>query len=177
MLQIKRIIRYDLPRYPRCGQYVCPPRSSGAFVRDAAALLALAALLDACDERPLGGVPVPPRYVSEIDARQIMNQVFADRDITLDSSQVVTIPIGVHDTLTLNVDGFNDSLQVGYEYILWDDQEQFTPDVSRTLDSLNLAATPHILTVDAELDKAGAEAHLQLVVQEFLDSLAAQGVI
>jgi hypothetical protein len=139
--------------------------------------LALAALLDACDEQPLGGMPVPPKYVSEVDARQIINQVFIDRDITLDSSQIVSIPMGAHDTLILNVDGFNDSLKVGYEYILWDDQEQFTPAVSRTLDSLSDSATPHILTVDAELDKAGAEAHLQTIVREFLDSLAEQGLI
>jgi len=177
MLQIKQITRYDFPRYPPCGQYVCPPSTTGGKVRDVVALLALAALLDACDERPLGGVPVPPKYVSEVDARQIINQVFIDRDITLDSSQIVSIPMGAHDTLTLNVDGFNDSLQVGYEYVYWDDQLQFTPPVCATLDSLNLASTPHILTVDAEPDKAGAEMHLQKVVEDFLDSLAEQGVI
>ena len=175
MLQIKRIACYGLPRYPRGGQYVMPSKSTVAMVRETAALLALAALVESCDNP--SGAPMPPRYVSEASARQAIGQVFAGRNLALDTSQVVRVPLDGVDTLVLNVDGFNDSLQVGYEYILWDDREQFTPPVCKTLDSLNLVATPHILTVDAEADRVGAEARLQLIVNQFLDSLAAHGVI
>jgi hypothetical protein len=177
MLQIKRIVRYNLPRYPRGGQYVYPPSTAGARVRDVAALLALAALIESCGDTSTGGVPLPPRSVSEASARQIITQVFTGRTIALDSSQVVTIPLSAADTLVLNVDGFNDSLQVGYEYVLGDDELQFPPAVCNTLDSLNESATPHILSIDPEVQRAAAEAHLQQVVQQFLDTLAAHGVI
>jgi hypothetical protein len=177
MLQIKRITRYNLPRYPRGGQYICPPSTVGAKIRDVSALLALAALIESCDDHTTSGVPIPPNFISEVNARRVITNVFTARNIALDSNQVVTIPLDGVDTLVLNVDGFNDSLQVGYEYILWDDALEFTPAVSSVLDSLNHHATPHVLTVDAEPRGANAEAHLQQVVQQFLDSLGAHGVI
>jgi hypothetical protein len=137
------------------------------------------ALIESCDKNgtSTGGVPQPPLYVSEASARQIITQVFTGRTIALDSSQVVTIPLSAVDTLVLNVDGFNDSLQVGYEYVYGDDELQYPPAVCNTLDSLNESATPHILTIDPEIRRAAAEEHLQQVVQQFLDTLAAHGVI
>ncbi len=177
MLQITKITQYARPKYPHGGQYVCPPSTAGARVRDAAALLSLVALLDSCGTEPTGGVPPPPQLLSEASARQIIKQVFTARSITLDTSQVVTIPLSPTDTLELNLDSFNDSLQVGYEYIYEGDNTEFTPAIRNTLDSLNEESMPHILTLDAETQRAAAEAHLQQVVNEFLDSLHAQGVI
>lgn len=176
MLQIKQITTYNLPRYPQCGQYVCPPRSSVALVRDAAALVAMAALLDSCMWHTTG-VPPPPEFVSEFNARQTIEKVFSSRGIALAADQLITVPGLNSDSLSLVVDGFNDSLQVGYEYVVDQDWVAFPSEVCDRLDSLNRTATPHITAIQAPWQAEDAEAYLRRVVEAFLDSLKSQGVI
>jgi hypothetical protein len=176
MLQIKQIARYELPKYPRGGEYIHPPRTSAALLRDAAVLIAVATVLDSCVP-PLMGKLALPKYVTELDARQAIGEVFATQGVKLKPDRTVAVRFGQSDSLVLSIDGFNDSLQVGYEYVSVDDRAMFTPGVCARLDSLNRSASPHILTVDAEVQQDGAEAHLRQVVETFLDSLKAQGVI
>jgi hypothetical protein len=178
MLHIKQIDRYDLPRYPRGGQYVCPPRSSGAIARNSATLLMLGALLDSCGGWvPMGGMPIAPKCVSEERAREIIGNVFVARGIRLQADWTVAVPIGHADSLSLNADGFNDSLQVGYEYISSDDGPVFTNDARYWLNNLDHSASPHVLVLNEEVERAEALNHLQQMTEAFLDSLKVQGVI
>ncbi len=156
MLRITQISRYDLPRYPQGGQYVHPPRSSAAKVRDAAALSILAYALRSCGPW-MGGKPLPPKYVTEIEARLVIGEVFAARGIKLVADQAVTVPFSQSGSAKLVVDGFNDSLQVGYEYISIEDKPIFTDDVCRRLDNLNRDASPHIITLPTEVEGEDAE--------------------
>jgi hypothetical protein len=176
MLQIRRVDRYDLPRYPRYGQYVLPPNSTGAKVRDAVALVVVAASLESCIP-PIMGVPIHPYNVSELDARQTIDAAFAERGIKLSTDRSVAVPLSKKDTVKLEIDGYNDSLQIGYEYISYGDRAAFTSEVCYVLDKLKRTASPHIATLQPVVEGVDAQAHLRQIVAAFLDSLKAQGAI
>jgi hypothetical protein len=176
MLQIKQIARYDLPRYPKHGQYVYPPSTAGARVRDVAALLALAALIESCMWHT-AGIPPPVKYFSELEARKAIEGAFSARGIRLQADRTVVLPTADSDSLVLTIDGFNDSLQVGYEYVVDQDWSVFTSDVCHLLDSVNRTATPHIAAFQAQSPAEDSDKYLRRVAEAFLDSLKVQGVI
>jgi hypothetical protein len=116
-------------------------------------------------------MPVP---ISESDARAAMAPVFERNGVTL--VEDVTVPVEVAgDTVDLTVDGYNDSLQVGYEYVAAADRTEFSYDVFGVLDSLLSDGGPYIKAV--EFIEEGQEEWADTLMQEFVDSLRAQGVI
>ncbi len=178
MLEITRLEIYDRARYPRFGHYVRPPKSIARVVRDVAPLAAMTALLESCSSNPpTGGVPEPPKLVTEAQARAVIDSAFASQDVTMRFDVDTTIHFAPNDSASLSLDGYNDSLKVGYEFVAGADSLTFTPEVCDKLDDSTYAMEPNILVMDGEYRLNDYHQRLELAVQNFLDSLRAHGVI
>lgn len=180
MLSIKPLRRYDLAKYPLAGHYQAPPQTYAGLARNAIALAALAGLLESCF--PIAGkLPAPP-MLSEVDARATIMKAFASQNITLSPDQQLAVLDGSDTLAVVTADGYNEQLKIGFEYITPADRNEFYEQVRQSLDRTKLDGPVHILTIDAQpscsnTQDNSAELHLQQVVNDFLASLRAQGVI
>lgn len=179
MLEIRRVTRYRKARYPR-GRYsvYTPPLPESFVKRGAVSLFALAAIESlGCDTGTTGPPPVWPGFVTEEGARQVIEQVFADNGIQLERDLPFILHLAADDSVELSLDGFNDSLRVGYEYILEEDWQTFTDQVSDVLDSLANETGPYVKPVPATTRFDDSATYLRATVQEFIDTLKAHGII
>jgi hypothetical protein len=181
VLRIRRVKRYRIARYPR-GRYsdYTPPLPESLFKRGAISLFALTVLETlSCDSGNgvTGPPPLPPKLVTENEARPIIEQVFADNGVQLERDLPLILHLAADDSVTLDVDGFNPSLRVGYEYVFEQDSKTFTPRVVEVLDSLVNESGPYIKPVDSIYKEGDYSAALRATVQEFIDTLKAHGVI
>ncbi|MBK7142756.1 MAG: hypothetical protein IPH75_11825 [bacterium] len=150
------------------------------MARNAVAIAALATLLESCI--PIAGkLPAPP-MLSEVDARATIVKAFASQNIALTPDQQLAIPLGSDDVAIVTADGYNDQLRIGFEYITSEDRHEFTEQVRQSIDKSNLEGPQHILTINAQpgclnTQDNSTEVHLRQVVNDFLASLRAQGVI
>lgn len=181
MLTIRRVKRYRVARYPR-GRYsdYTPPLPESLVKRGAVSLFALAALETlGCDSGNgvTGPPPLPPDLVTENEARQIIEQVFVDNGVQLGRDLPFILHLAADDSVTLDLDGFNSPLRVGYEYVIENDWATFTPQVWNALDSLANENGPYIKPVEAIEETGDYSSVLRATVQEFIDTLKAHGVI
>ena len=76
------------------------------------------------------------------------------------------------------MDGYNDSLRVGYEYVTpAGDADWYDPDVVRELDRRMTAGGPCIDPIPALRVGPDAEAAIRAQVEAFMDTLRTHGVI
>ena len=176
MLQIRQIRKYNNAKYPR-GTYLSHPTPDALrLLRTGAVSAVLLLALEACNGG--GGVTsgIPAILpLSETDARAVLTPIFARNGVTLTEDVTVPVEIAAGDTVDLDVDDYNDSLRVGYEYIIGTDYSEFTSDVTQVLDSLINDGGPYIKTLESIFE--GREDEADSLIQEFIDSLQAQGVI
>lgn len=178
MLKIRQIKNYSIPKYPQGIYYPKPDPAIVGYGKGAAATALITLLFEACGNGgQTGPPPVPPELVTESEARVVIDQVFADNNVDLahDVPKFFAHPPG--DSTELDLDGYNDSLDVGYEYISGQDHEVFTWGVVQALDSASRDAGPYIKALREIEESPGADSLLESIMQEFLDSLKAQGVI
>jgi hypothetical protein len=178
MLKIKTVNSYVVPKYPKGAYKIYPDSFPLSTTKGVLAAAVMVLMLDACsdnDTRVTGGIPAP-ELVTESEARTIIDSVFTLNGINLTHDVDVKFETTPDDTATVNVDGFNDSLQVGYEYMSEPDYTSFTSQVRTSLDSLvNETGGPYVKSIDAtpiELIDI-----LEAMTQEFIDTLKANGAI
>ena len=176
MLEIKPVKSYKLPRYPQGFYYETPQHYPWNLVSVSVASAALLALLGCSSNYGVvGPPPLPPKYITESEARIIINQVFAQNGIQLDEDVPYSLATG-NRTVTLELDGFNKDLKLGYEYIAFEeDGETFTPEVVTALDEACASknASPCIKTIEPTENKE----YLENVVQEFIAELRSKGIL
>jgi hypothetical protein len=176
MLEIKPVTRYSVPKYPQGVYSECPDFISLATPRGAMTAAVLALLLESsCGGGQTGPPPLPPDMITESEARTVIDQVFANAGIDLVNDYQLRLETQPGDTADLSIDGYNDSLEVGYEYLYQYDWDTFIPDVRATLDSLADDSGPYVKAIDEK--PAGSNAVLRAIAQEFIDSLRASGAI
>ena len=179
MLEIRRVRRYRKARYPR-GRYVeyTPPLPASLVKRGAVSLFALAAIESlGCDTGSTGPPPVWPGFVTENEARQVIEQVFAENGVQLERDLPLMLHLAADDSVALDLDGYNPSLRVGYEYVLGEDWQTFTLQVQNALDSLASEDGPYVKPVEAIEQVEDYSSILRATVQEFIDTLKAHGII
>jgi hypothetical protein len=183
MLRIEPIKSYTLPRYPqgfyyeRHGNY--PWKIAGSIA--STALLAL--LLSSCKPEPVGLAgppPMPPDMVTEMEARTIINEVFARNGIKLEADIPFSFSLADQNPISLNLDGFNKDINVGYEYRTDEDVSSFTAEVTAELDKATESNPkgPYIKVIDEQNDY-GEKAYrdIEKIIQDFIDDLRSRGVI
>ncbi len=177
MLKIRPIERYSIPRYPKGVYSEAPDFISLESPRGVLTAAMLALFLDACSGGgQTGPPPLPPDMVTESEARTIVDQVFANNGIDLVNDVDLSIEIHPGDSDTVNVDGFNDSLQTGYEYLTPAEHEAIPMEVRVALDSLiDEPEGPFVKMFDPTY--VTQSALLESLTQEFIDSLRANGSI
>ncbi|NIO29924.1 MAG: hypothetical protein GTO29_15380 [Candidatus Latescibacteria bacterium] len=140
--------------------------------------LAMIALIESCDSAgTVGPPPVMADMVTENEARQIINRVFESNNVHLQEDIRFILRLSQNDSTELNLDGFNDTLQVGYEYLSSADWGSPVHLAWRTLDSLTQEAGPYIKVMDEKTKYPNYQLFMEGVVQEFIDTLKARGVI
>jgi hypothetical protein len=172
MLKIKRVRSYDVPRYPARKFEPWKQPAGVAMFKRGVSSAALLLLIDSCITGCMKGVP-NWEYVTEGDARAAINRVFADNGIQLTADVPLDVVLSPEDTVRVVLDGYNDSLRVGYECVTEGDRESFNVKVWRHLDSDAADAGPYvnILWGANELNA------IVQITQDFIDSLKAQGAI
>ena len=99
--------------------------------------------------------------------------VFADNGITLTPDVGISI-VGSHgDTTDVVLDGYNDSLRVGYEYVTPSDEAGFTSEVMAQIDADAAGSGPYIKATEMSLSAD----YLEYLMQAFIDTLKAHGKI
>jgi hypothetical protein len=178
LLKIKPVRRYRIARYPQ-GTY--RPHSdliSDALYKGALAPAAMLLIMEtSCGSGTTGPPPLPVDLVTENEARAVFDQVFADNNITLENNVSLWFKTAANDSIQLDVDGYNDSVNVGYEYMAGEDYRLYTPEVRAALDSAIHDAGPYINVVQPIEKGDNYETVLENIMQGFIDSLKAQGVI
>jgi hypothetical protein len=183
MLKIRRVSRYSSAKYPRGPFRPYRRGAAESMATRGAATLLLLALHEACSDSGngvTGPPPLPPDMVTESEARQIITGVFDRNGVDLEADYRLLFQMGPGDSVVLDVDGFNDSLRVGYEYVAPDDRQVFAPEV---LDSLWQAANdggPYIKTLGAGYKYPGTTSYIEEIemqIEAFIDTLKANGVI
>lgn len=178
MPRIKPVKRYTVPKYPRGAYYAKPDPAVVALGKGAIAAAIMTILFEACDGGgTTGPPPLPPPMVTETEARAVIDSVFADNGISLVNDFLLRFEKAPGDTVDLDLDGYNDSLGVGYEYINDDDYSVFTPEVKAALDSAVVQNGPYIETIDQIVKAGDYRSVLEGMVQSFIDSLKANGAI
>lgn len=183
MLKIEPIKSYKIPRYPRGLYYerLCtrPWKVTGGV----ASLVVLALLASSCE--PVGVVgppPVAPEMVTEREARIVINEVFARNGINLEEDVPFSFSPVDQNPISLELDGFNSDLNIGYEYITGEDETTFTQEVVTELDqaSASNAGGPYIKTVGAQYiygETQEAYEELEIIIQDFVEGLRSRGII
>jgi hypothetical protein len=155
-----------------------PPPAVLKLGRNAVVSAVLVMMLEACDGGgTTGPPPLPPEMVTESEARTVIDQVFTDNGVSLTADVMKQFIMTAADTANVELDGYNDSLEVGYEYIYHDDYAQFNLQLVTWLNNAASGSGPYIKAINEVPKEDGYETVLQGMVQEFVDSLKAQGVI
>ncbi|MEW5924359.1 MAG: hypothetical protein AB1746_10260 [Candidatus Zixiibacteriota bacterium] len=128
-----------------------------------------------------GPPPIPPGMVTENEAREIVDSIFNANGINLTDDVILKIETETGDSVELCIDGFNDSLKTGYEYISIEnsinDHQVFTSVVISRLNQLADQDGPYIKTIWQDYKDHDYKKNLENVAAEFIDSLKARGVI
>lgn len=184
MLKHERIINYTRARYPKYYFYRRVPAMHENIVKYGLGAAVIIAAFEniGCDPvRPPFGIPPPPDLMTEIEARAVVDSVFSANGINLTEDVILKVETAPGDSVELNVDGFNDSLRTGYEYISIEngirDNEEYTPAVISRLNELAAQDGPYIKTIEQVYKDDDYKKHLETVIGEFIDSLKARGVI
>ena len=171
-LEVRSVKQRRIPRYPR-GEYLRRPQTWGELaIHRLLPPALLLALLESCESVGPTGEPLSdPTMVTEAEARGIIDAAFLRRNIRL-TPDVKIRPAGLTDTVSL--DGYNDSLKVGYEYLAESDQSSFLPVVQMALEG---DPSRHIRIVKKLYDTPDHQQILRGQVDSFVDSLKVAGVI
>jgi hypothetical protein len=179
MLKVKRVRKYSVAKYPP-GNYQEPPEHLlPDLLKDSAMAAFMMLLVESCGGTTTGGVPNAPEIVTETEARSIVDHVLQNNGIAWQNDVPLTLGFGSGDTVHLVVDGYNDSLRVGYEYVTGNDNATFTPRVTAALDSVAKTQGPYIKIIEQTYKHDDSEYGqiLEILMQQFLDTLKAHGVI
>ena len=181
-IEIKQVRSYTRAKYPRITYRESRRIYQGNLLiagMTSAALLALlgSACLEQADTRPglVGPPPMPPNYITENEARSVINEAFARNGIALDADVPLDFLRDNKDRVILNLDGFNSKLNIGYEYIFADDAATFTPEVITDLEKAysTRETGPFVITVSPPRSPE----ELESLIQEFIASLRSKGIL
>ncbi|MDP8206211.1 MAG: hypothetical protein P9L92_06070 [Candidatus Electryonea clarkiae] len=186
MLRIKKVKNYMVPKYPQGVYLKKPPGLAGRLMSATVLTSAGIVALQGCKYDQTGGVPAVQKSMTETDARDIVEKVFAENDIQMTQDILLYFSHGNIDSAQLNLDGFNDSLKIGYEYaydgwVINSDEEYYDPE-EEIPDSLAFEIEqalgnegPYIKLVRHVTEDG--ESHLSSLIQDFIDQLREQGII
>lgn len=183
MLRIRPVRRYRAAKYPRHKYAAHVPGPGSDLLKRGGVSLMLLAFLEGlgCEDNVVttgatGPPPIDPDMITETEARQIITQVFTDNGIGLVEDYRLAFQPGEPDSTILFVDGYNDSLRVGYEYVTDPDYSTFGPAWAALADSAE-ADGPYIRTVSEYTDEPRSVEVLELEIEAFIDTLKSRGVI
>ncbi len=133
MLRVKQVRNYRVAKYPRATYQHPPTFAVPDLLKHSAAATVMMFLLESCDfSKPTSGLPRVD-FVTETEARQVLNNVLQRNGISFKSDVVINLDLGIHGSGVLVVDAYNDSLRVGYEYLLAEDVGSFDGTVTMRL--------------------------------------------
>ncbi|MFC2020128.1 hypothetical protein ACFLU4_09355 [Chloroflexota bacterium] len=146
MLVIKPLSSYKIPKYPQEWYHEKPAVISDKLVAGGLIATLMLGLLTSCgkeveENRPGGSLgvvgppPSPPKAITENEARLRIIHTFEKYGIELDAD--VPMSFGSDNkTINLILDGYNEELRIGYEYISGNDRDTFTEKVASDTEKL-----------------------------------------
>lgn len=179
-MRLKQVKRYRRARYPR-GSYRRPMKGPvHRAARGGISSLLLMALTEACGDTGIGTTgppPVMPDMLTEAEARAIIDRIFIENEIALEKDFPLIFR-WAEDSLAFEVDGFNDSLKVGYEYVeRYSEDQVFTQEFRTALDSAGNADGPYIDLIRLEFFDHDQQATVEAEIEAFIQKLKGMGII
>jgi hypothetical protein len=187
MLEIKRLKSYKVPKYPEGHYYevkVNGDRNPGVTSGILAAGLSTLILYTSCNCQPIGVTgppPVPSLMISEQEARMAIKKIFQDNGITFKEDIPYSF-VTDNETIQVNLDGYDESRKVGYEYFSEQDISGENSAANEKLRQkyLNNLTSPIIKILDPanyydEETKKEALQQIEKEVNEFIKSLRSNG--
>lgn len=179
MLRVRRLKRYHKAKYPRKEYTVNEPNAADDLIKRCGVSLLVMSIIETVGSCYGGSGPPPvmPDLVTETEARQIITRVFGRYGISLDENYPLVLRSGANDSIRVNVDGFNDSLRVGYEYYSEQDYNPFNNTADKALNDSAQASGPYVKTLDGIPLDSPYRVLLERRVEAFIDSLKSHGII
>ncbi len=133
---------------------------------------------------PTGGIvgppPMPPDYVTEREARTIVDQAFARYGITFDEDVPKSFSVEGQ-PFTVNLDGFNQELNIGYEYeSTLDGYQLFFDEIgpgSWIAGTATNRSDSSILVIENVPDGTSGNGYIEKVVEKFVHELQSNGIL
>lgn len=183
MLKIKKIRKYTVAKYPR-EIYCQKPYSFGnKLLKGGLTSTFILALLGSVAPEPVGAAGPPPMkldMVTENEARAAIEGVFARNNINLKHNVKYLLKYDMDRQVELEIDGYNDSLKVGYEYISRGQEKDsivFTKDILTVIENKKKDSGPYIEVIQPLYERPNYQADLENLIQEFINDLKARGII
>jgi len=179
MLNVRRLKRYRTAKYPQKDYALKETHCVDDLIKRGGTSLLVMSIIEAagCGYGGSGPPPVMPDLVTETEARQIITRVFGHHGITLDEDYHLVLRSSANDSILVNVDGFNDSLRVGYEYYSEQDHYPFNHMAYKALNDSAQASGPYVKTLDGVPLDIPYRDLLERRVEAFIDSLKSHGII
>jgi hypothetical protein len=133
--------------------------------------VAVLGALNSCVD--LLGVPVPPDMITEDSARTIINKVFSESGIDMKADVEHLLIFDENDSLKVNLDGYNDSLKVGYEFMNWAEDTVIINKEHTKMASADNSNIKLLHKCQIEI----AEEEFEQTISDFIDSLKFVGNI
>ena len=175
MLRIRRVGSYSIARYPQAEFRPWKRSRAAALAQSGAVSAALLLILESCDDGvgTVGPPPIEPEFLTENEARAVITSVFSGNGIQLATDVPMSLVDSHGDSVDVVLDGYSDSLRVGYEYITVEGDSTFTPELIAGIETANAGSGPYVGVALPEQ----YEVLLEQFTQAFIDTLKAQGKI
>ncbi|MEW5924360.1 MAG: hypothetical protein AB1746_10265 [Candidatus Zixiibacteriota bacterium] len=190
MLKIKTLNKYNLARYPREHFYKKPAGKMGLVLKYSPIAFSLLVLFEGCDldcssksglKRNRVGVTGPPPmasdFVTENEAREIINNAFKNKNLEVESDVVFDFVLNNGEIRHLILDGYDKKSEIGYEYIGPDDFMEIDYKAREELSDPRMVDKPNILIIDPHSKTEEYQKEIRQKVESFIDSLKSEGFI
>jgi hypothetical protein len=187
-MQVRKLIAYRIPAYPFQDYQYHTDYNKEKIIAS------LFGFLIANSKCSSGGLMLYPPIFLEYPIRPIVDKIFLDEGIALIHNYPVSFPDDKSNIHNCSLDGFNDSLKIGYEYFSTNDEQSYEenypascdcnedfidPQAEKFLCGSNSQTGWNILCIDRmeKTDNPYQLADLELKVKDFIAELKAQGVL
>ena len=125
----------------------------------------------------MGPPPIAPDFITENEARGIINHAFKNKNIELEPDVVFDFVLQNGETRHLVLDGYDKNSGIGYEYLSQNDFGEFDYKTKVELADPKRNEKPSILIIRPHSKTEDYQKEIRQKVESFIDSLKSEGLI
>lgn len=125
----------------------------------------------------MGPPPMAPDFVTENEAREIINNIFERENIELKSDVGIDFVLNNGEIRHLVLDGYDENSGIGYEYLEPDDFGEYDYKTKVELTDPKRTEKPSVIIINPYTKDVDYQKRIKQKVESFIDSLKSEGII